>query len=325
MQALTKYIGIDISKLTFDVAIREGGSYQHYKFENNKDGFILLNKLLPAESVVVMEASGPYYLRLANYLVEQGIKVSVVNPLVIRRFCQMRMSRAKTDKKDAIMIAEYGYAECPQLWQASPKEIIALQQMEGLVTKLQREHTGLKNQLESFTSGGMLDKKLEKLIKKELAHKQKLMDKLTKEIEALAEQHYASLLEKLQSIPGLGKKSAIGLAVISNGFTKFDNYRQLSSYLGLSPRIYESGTSVKGKARICKLGMSEMRSTLFMCSWSASRYNKACRELYDRLLAKGKAKKLALIAVVNKLLKQAFAIATKHNLYDENYASKSCF
>ena len=102
MQTLTKYIGVDISKLTFDVAIRDGKSYQHYKFENKEEGFVALMKVLPEDSLVVMEASGPYYLRLASYLVSKNIRVSVINPLVIRRFCQMRMSRAKTDKKDAI-------------------------------------------------------------------------------------------------------------------------------------------------------------------------------------------------------------------------------
>jgi|SRR6185369_2064158 len=325
MQTHTNYIGIDISKLTFDVAIRQEQAYKHYKFDNNLDGFLALIKVLPAESVVVMEASGPYYLRLASFLAGKGVEVSVINPLVIRRFCQMRMSRAKTDKKDAMMIAEYGQSEKPGLWQVPQEQVISLQQMESLLTKLEQEQRSLKNQLESFSNSGRLDKKVEKLIKKELIHKQRIIDKLTKEIEELAAQHYASLLEELQSIPGLGKKAAIALAVISNGFTKFDNYRQLSSYVGLSPRIYESGTSVKGKARICKLGMSQMRSILYMCSWSASRYNKACREVYERLLAKGKAKKVALIAVANKLLKQAFAIATKHTLYDENYLTKPCF
>ena len=105
------------------------------------------------------------------------------------------------------------------------------------------------------------------------------------------------------------------LIVLTGAFTKFSNAKQLSSYFGLSPRIFESGTSVKGKARITKMGMSKIRAMLYVCAWSAKRCNTACKELYDRLVAKGKSKRLALIAVANKLLKQAFAIATKKEYY----------
>jgi transposase len=115
------------------------------------------------------------------------------------------------------------------------------------------------------------------------------------------------------------------LIVISGGFTKFSNAKQLSSYVGLSPRIFESGTSVKGKARICKMGMSRIRAMLYVCSWSAIKCNKACKELYQRLLGQGKSRRLALIAVANKLLKQTFAIATKGTFYEEKFLLKTCF
>jgi transposase len=325
MQTLTNYTGIDISKSFFDVAIDKGPGYEYHKFSNDESGFKALLKLLSADGHVVMEASGPYYLKLACYLSDDGIAVSVVNPLVIRRFCQMRMSRAKTDKKDARMIAEYGKSEQPALWQKPEPHVIALQQMEALLSNLSKEYTALSNQLESFKNSGMLSKGLEKIIAKELHHKQALMNEMTVAMETLAEQHYAEMLSNLTSIPGMGKKTAMMLIVLSGGFDKFDDYRKLSSYIGLCPRIFESGTSVKGKARICKMGMSRIRAMLYICSWSAKRYNKACKELYERLVAKGKAKKLALIAVANKLLKQAFAIATKQSKYNENYSDIICF
>ncbi len=124
----------------------------------------------------------------------------------------------------------------------------------------------------------------------------------------------------MSSIPGIGKKKAIVLMVLSDGFTKFSNYKRLSAYVGLSPRIHESGTSVKGKAKICKMGMSRIRDLLYICAWSASQYNKACKDSYKRLIASGKPKKLALIAVSNKLIKQAFAIATSNTIYQEKYS-----
>ena len=324
MQSETNYTGIDISKSFFDVAFMAQGRYSYHKFSNDNAGFKLLLKVLPVNSHIVMEASGPYYLQLACYLTGHAIAVSVVNPLVIRRFCQMRMSRAKTDKKDAMMIAEYGKTERPALWKMPEQHVITLQQMEALLSNLNKERTALNNQLESFTYSGMLGKELKKTIVKELEHKVGLIKKINKAMEELAGQHYAEMLSNLESIPGMGRKTAMALIVLSGGFDRFDDYRKLSSYIGICPRLFESGTSVKGKARICKMGMSRIRAMLYICSWSAMRYNKACRELYQRLIAKGKAKKLALIAVANKLLKQAFAIGTQNKKYNENYSNNIC-
>lgn len=325
MQSETNYTGIDISKSFFDVAVPNGLQYCYYKFSNDETGFRALLKALPLQAHVVMEASGPYYLRLACFLSTRDIGVSVINPLVIRRFSQMRMSRVKTDKKDAGMIAEYGKAERPGLWQPPQQHIITMQQMEALLSNLKREKTALSNQLESFENSGMLEKKLKLFILSELKQKQVMIQELTNQMQQLAELHYAKMLTALESIPGMGTKTAMALIVLSGGFSRFDNYRQLSSYIGICPRIFESGTSVKGRPRICKMGMSGIRAMLYICSWSACKCNKACKELYERLVAKGKAKKLALIAVANKLLKQAFAIATQKTKYNENYSNSICF
>lgn len=319
MTKIKNHIGIDISKLTFDVAVlNEKGKYNHHKLSNDEDGFKKMLQLLNKETdVCVMEASGPYYLKLATYFFNNEVSVCVVNPLVIRRFSQMRMSRTKTDKKDAKIIAEYGRAETPDLWEPEEDYILELKQMQTYAEQLNKSRTGFLRQQEAFKQNpvnavamneslqGMID-----TLETELA----LME--IKMIE-LVRQHHQKMFEQLNSIPGIGRKTSMQLIVASAGFTKFENAKQLCSYIGLSPRIFESGTSVKGKSRICKMGMSRIRATLYMCSWTAKKSNKACKELYDRLVEKGKSKKLALIAVVNKLLKQAFAIATKNEYYLE--------
>jgi len=106
------------------------------------------------------------------------------------------------------------------------------------------------------------------------------------------------------------------------GFEKFETASQLCSYVGITPTIRESGSSVRGRSRISKVGNKKLRNLLFLCAFSACKYNKACKAIYERIVNKGKSKKLALIAVANKLLKQAFAIA-KHGIpYDENYVSR---
>ena len=116
------------------------------------------------------------------------------------------------------------------------------------------------------------------------------------------------------------------MIIVTDGFRKVDNYRQLASYAGLSPKEYSSGKSIRGKVHISKMGGKELRNMLYMCSLSAIKSNKACKDLYDRLKAKGKNGKLALAAVGNKLIKQCVAIAKSEQPYNENYLSKNaCF
>lgn len=111
------------------------------------------------------------------------------------------------------------------------------------------------------------------------------------------------------------------LLILTDGFNRFQSASELCSYAGLTLVIRTSGSSVRGKSRISKMGNQKLRNLLFLCSFNACKYNTACKALYDRIVAKGKSKKLALIAVCNKLLKQAFAIAKTRIPYDQNYRS----
>ena len=268
-----------------------------------------------------MEATGPYYLRLACWLHKNGIGISVVNPLVIRRYAQMQLRRVKTDKADAAMIAAYALFQRPELWSPPAAYLVKLQQLDAMKQRVVMELTALTNQLEAFSATGMMDKDTKVFLKKMIVQQQKNLEELERRTEQIIEEHHQHMLKNLVSIPGIAKKTATVLITITGGFTRFQNYKQLCAYVGMSPRIYESGTSVKGKAKICKLGMGRIRALLYMCAWSAKRYNKACKELYERLKAKGKRSKVALIAVCNKLLKQAFAIATKGTTYQPDYKS----
>ena len=313
------YIGIDISKLSFDVAIKmENEKYSHFKFSNDNEGFIKFRALLNQDAICVMEASGPYYLKLATFLFNKKITVCVINPLVIRRFGQMRMSRTKTDKKDAVMIAEYGKSQTPNLWKPEAAYVLEIKQMHAYVEQMNKSRTGLIRQREAFKYNTAESLTLKESLEKMILSLETEIALIENKMIAIIKEQHNELFQQLNSIPGIGKKTAMLLIVISGGFTKFENARQLSSYVGISPRIFESGTSVKGKSRICKMGMSRIRAMLYVCSWSAKKCNNACKELYDRLVEKGKAKKIALIAVANKLLKQAFALASKNEYYLQN-------
>ena len=326
MTKLKKTAGIDISKLVFDVClILEDGTSRVNQFTNDSTGFKKMLTWMGPEVVCIMEATGPYYLKLAFYLHSKGYQVSVINPLVIKRFSQMRLSRAKTDQVDAALIASYGLSESLEAWTPPKGYTVTLNQLMALADQLVKEHTALCNQLQAFESSGMIEKEIKKLYSQQLAFNKKSQLAVEKRMDTIIREHHKELMQRLTSIPGLGKKTAIALIALTEGFTRFENYRQLSSYFGLSPRIYQSGSSVRGRARICKMGMSRIRGMLYMCSWSAVKCNEACREFYQRLLQKGKPKKLALVAVVNKLIKQAFAIAKSNLNYDPYYKKNICF
>lgn len=321
MKKSNNYVGIDISKLTFDVAIfcNEDRKYKHHKFSNNEEGFNLLLELLTLESICVMEASGVYYLKLATFMSDRGIAVSVINPLIIRRFSQMRMSRAKTDKKDAMLIAEYGKTQQPDFWHPEADYVLELKQMFAYLDQLNKNKSTFAVQQQTFKHNPVTSDLVGESMNLVVKTIEEEIKKIEKAMELLIKTRHTEMFDQLKSIPGLGTKTSLLLIVISGGFTKFENYKQLASYVGISPRIFESGTSVRGRSKICKMGMSKIRAMLYVCAWSAKRCNKSCKELYDRLVEKGKAKKLALIAVVNKLLKQAFAIATKKEYYSVNF------
>lgn len=195
--------------------------------------------------------------------------------------------------------------------------MLELRQLQTVAEGLQKTLHQHARQLEALEQAPQVSRQarqsLERMVRQAQKEKQQVEDRM----ELLVGQHHQRQYEQVSSIPGLGKKSSILLILITGGFTRFTHHKQLVSYLGLSPRIYESGTSVRGRSRICKMGMSRARAVLYVCSWSAIRCNRACRELYERLVARGKAKRMALAAVANKLVKQAFALATKGEYYTE--------
>lgn len=320
-----KIIGIDISKQTFDIAFLEKDKWQHQVFKNEEKGFKALIKLLDQGDCVVMEASGSYYQRLATSIYNAGYQVSVVNPLIIRWYSQTRLYRAKTDKKDAQTIAEYGKQYELKYWEASSQENIDIKQYHTALELLNKQIHQSKMQLEAFESTGSLSKPLERDLKKIIKELEKSKTTLEKKIRAITHKEYGETIKMLLKIPGVGIKTATMMCAITENFTKFENHKQLTAYVGFSPRIFTSGTSVKGKGHICKMGKGQMRKLLYLCSWSAKRVNKTCIEMYERLKEKGKPERVIKVAIANKLIKQIFAIGKNKTDYSENYSEMICF
>jgi transposase len=315
-------VGIDTSKDFFDAtAIEEDNVIFQKQFSNDVKGFNLFLRAVrnnPVE-LVCIEATGPYHLRFALFLEENNLNVSVVNPLVIKRYAQMKMSRAKTDKKDAYLIAFYAKEQKPEIWKTPSELLLDIRQLDTHLDLLMKHKRALCNQLHAFKTRGAVVKGLEKQMQNQINELNENIKKVERRIEELVRSSYPKMADQLQSIPGIGKKSAYMMIVSTNGFLSFDNCKQVTSFFGLAPRHYQSGTSVKGKTRICKMGMSRVRKTLYMAAVAAIKCNAGCQNLYERLRAKGKSHNLAIIAVVNKLVKQSFAIAKNDTYYQVDY------
>lgn len=302
-------VGIDVAKGSFDGAWEANGRPRHQSFEYTEAGFAALLEATPADAHYVMEATGVYHARLALWLYEAKRRVSVVNPLVVKRFAEMQLSRVKSDKADARLLRAYGLAHEVAPWAPAAAEILELQQAHAWLDDLIRERTRLMNRTEahrhqpkpsSFVSAQMA------------AHEHALEQQIEaceRHLEALVKKFFPELYERLLTIPAIGPKTAIELIIITHGFRRFEDIKALSAYVGVSPTTYRSGTSVKGQGTIAKLGQGRMRQLLYMCSWTAKRCNPACRALYVRLKTAGKPQKVINIAIAHKLLRQAFAVA----------------
>jgi transposase len=313
-------VGIDISKKYFDACIKG----EVHRFDNNHNSFKkLIKKLLP-KSHCVMESTSTYGNKLGHALYEAGHIVYIVNPLQVSSFAKMKLSKVKTDKSDAILITEFAKVNFEDLrpYDFPSEDIQSAKQIETVLSQLRTQRTALSNQLEALdqyyfkavdaeaslrTVLLQLDREIKKLEKQEKDH----IDKQNKEMR-----------QNITTIAGIGDATACMMIAATNGFSNFTSAKQLSSYFGCCPRIRQSGSSVKGRGAISKIGLSHVRTKLYMCALSAIKYNQSCKDLFERLRAKGKPFKLAMLAVVNKLIRQIYAVISKNVIFDNYYQIK---
>lgn len=315
-------LGIDVSKKKFNVALLRGGKYKHKKFSNNQEAFKQLGQWLAEQGVgqlhACMESTSTYGEPLAEYLYDRGFKVSIVNPARIKGFAQSELMRSKTDKIDASLIARFCSAMSPGLWEPEPKEIRELRSLvrrvEALVEMRQQEI----NRLEVS----------EKLIRRPI---QDHIDYLTKQINSLKSkinQHidkHPQLRDKqklLESIPGIGE-STIHIVLAHFAYTqKFGSAKCLCSFLGIAPREYQSGNSVRGRSRMSKVGRASLRKALFMPALVALRYNPIIIDMRERLTEAGKPKMLIVGAAMRKLVHLIYGVLKNGVPFDPEYSLK---
>jgi transposase len=241
--------------------------------------------------------------------------------LSIKRFIQMKLAKVKTDKSDAKAICEYALINEVPLYNALTDTQRECLQLFRLLDTYLKQRTATKNKIHGEVVLGVPSKFVYRSLIRNKKQRNKEVAAIESKILSLVKVDQQEQLTLLTSIPGIGQKTALFLIVVTDGFSKFENASQLCSYVGITPTIRESGSSVRGRARISKVGNRKLRNLLFLCSFNACKHNKACKAVYERIVNKGKSKKLALIAVANKLLKQSFAIAKSGRPYDETYVS----
>jgi len=312
-------LGIDIAKQRVEVALLVEGKVKNKSFKNAPDGFealaLWLRKLGIQQVSACLEATGNYGEDLAIYLHEAGHTVSIVNPARIKGFAQSELTRTKTDKVDAGIIARFCLAMKPESWIPPSPEIRSLRALVRRADSLIDMRSQEKNRL------GTAHESVTPLIKEHIDYLDKEIKKVRDQIADLIDRD-PNLRQKkdlLASIPGIGMATIAALLADLDNLGKFTHVRQLVAFIGLAPRETLSGSSIKGKPRLCKTGNARLRKALYMPALVSIRYNPIMIAFYNRLKEKGKNGKVIVCAIMRKLVHVIFGILKSGKKYDPNY------
>lgn len=329
-----KFIGIDIAKSTFVAAYPlPTGGYRTKTYPNDPKGVKLFMRSFSHEGHhCVLEATGNYGMLLLYMLCKTGVAVSQVNPKQIKHFARMMMTVTKTDDVDAKLISLYGEKMSPPVYRFPAESLLILKQKKVIARQLRKQMVALSNLKESLQALPLKDKASLKSLDKTLHFLKARIEEINADIADVASGAFEQQIASLTSIKGIGISLATSLVISTGGFSQFETSKQLARFVGICPSYQQSGSSINIRGTISRNGDSNLRSLLYIASWSAIRYNQTCKETYERLKARGKPSKVALVAVANKLLRQAFAICKSNSRYVDGYKStlnknaiSSCF
>lgn len=318
-----EFIGIDIAKRKFDLMwiTLATGKKKSKVFDNSPTGFkelfawLTKHELTQTNCHLAMEATSQYYEALAQALHDAGFKISVVNPYAVKHFGQANMSRQKTDKADAELIARYCQQIEPRPWTPPSPQVRELQRLVARLDAVQDMLVQEENR-RHVSSGATLDS-VERMIAS-LKEEEELLKRMIKDhIDDNPEMREQE--ELLRSIPGVGERlAAYVLAWLQT--ERFDDAREAVAFVGLSPQHHDSGDSIKRKAKICKLGHSRLRKMLYFPAVTAIRCNPAAQVLAGRLTDAGKRPKVRIVAVMRKLVHWMYGVLKSGSKFDVQLA-----
>ena len=315
------YIGIDVSKDSFVSAYPSKSGYTTKSFPNTTIGVRRFISSLPEDCHCVMEATGNYSMLLLYLLQQADITVSMENPQKIKHFARAMLSTTKTDEIDAKLIAMYGEKMEPAPYKIPSESIILLKQKRTVLRQLKKQLLMMTNLHESMAVLPKQDPTSKASIEQTIRFLRKQISKMEEEITNISNKEYKRQLTLLTSIKGIGDTIASALIIATGGFTYFSSAKQISRFLGLCPTYQQSGTSVNVKGHINRNGDTYLRSQLYIAAMSSIASNSACREAFLKMKERGKSGKVALIAIANKLIRQAFAVVTNNRPYADGYVS----
>lgn len=327
-------VGIDVAKSTFMACLSMlddmGCSTPSFEFSNDKHGFNQLVKWTRKEMLkehpicFVMEPTGVYYEALAIHLTKLGFTVHVIPANRAREFAKFEGITTKTDQIDAYVLSMIG-CEKRRLkpWTAPDEEFTSIRSLCRLRVALVKHSTMLKNQLGAMNNSSFADKKAVKICTSALEDIKKSVAKADDEIVRLTDKstQFKECVELATSIPGIGKVTAAAILSEAGCFSNFSNSRQAISFAGLDVVARQSGPH-DPKRHISKQGNSAIRSMLYICAMSAIRFNPKMREFYDRIKKNNPAGKVALIAVMRKLLIYMFTVCKTKKPFDPKFGEK---
>jgi transposase len=333
---IKQVVGIDVAQKELVVCLGRmysDGSNERFAtgtFVNNNKGFQALvkwvQKLTDSSVAVrfVMEATGVYHETLAYFLDERGYEVSIVLPNVISNYFRTLEVKTITDKSCSEAIALFGLERKLMKWKRPDQGFLKLRALTRERDQIVVDRTVTKNQLHAEEAGAIQSASSIKRKQKRISLLDQQEAEIKKEIRTAVNEseEIKKAILIIGSITGIGLLTAAALLGETNGFDLIRNKRQLASYAGLDVREKQSGTSVKGKARISKRGNKYLRKALHMPALTAVRHDERFKSIYARLIAKHGIKMKALVAIQRKLLEIAYIVYKNNEVYDKNYLQK---
>jgi transposase len=310
-------VGVDIAKHKFDVARFQDGKYKHKKFANTPEGFAAFTDWLAtfsqAKPLICMEATGAYSIPLAEFLAQSGYPVAVINPAKIKGFAKSELSRVKTDKADAKLIARYAREKQPAVWTPPPANIRELQALLRRIEDLLEMRQMEKNRLDTADASVVSSiNALIALLEEELTTTRERVRNLIDNDPDLQRRR-----DLLETIPGIAESSSAHLLVALSAHYGFTSAKQAVAFAGLNPALNESG-KWKGKTRLSKTGDPLLRAKLYMPAVVAGQHNPVIRDFRERLQERGKHGMAITCASMRKLIHIAFGILKSGKPFDPN-------
>ena len=326
------FVGIDISKNTFDLALIKDNNASIFisdAFSNTHSGLVRLEEFLKKqglkmeETLFCMEHTGIYCRLLSQYLTERKYAVWLEMPVKIIH--SLGLQRGKNDRLDAKRLAEYACSKKGKavLWDPPREVIIRMNDLLTLRDRLVESRKSLKQPIKELRDSGFTD--AAELIESKCKTTLNAIDKEIKQIEKDLEDtinkdtNLKKLYRLATSVPGIGKITAMFLLYFTNEFKLFGNAKQLACYCGIAPFEHSSGTSIRGKTRVSHKKKKKLKKLIHLVALSTISRNKELSVYYTRKVAEGKNKMLVINAVRNKILHRLCAVIRRGTPFQSEY------